>query len=232
MRLTGAQITRMIDLSAVRANDDEHMIEELVRCALEYRVCLVTTLPAYTALAKRLLGGAKDIGLSGNVGFPDGGHTTPAKVEETLELVQMGVTELDMVISLGNLLSGRRQAVLDDLRAVVEAGQGLPVKAIIECHYLTDDQIREASDVCIEAGAAFVKTGTGWAPTGATVENVALIKKHVGDRIQIKASGGVRSLETVLEMYRRGATRFGIGLRHATEILEACRAMPPEGVEV
>lgn len=232
MRLTGTEIARMIDLSAVRANDDERTIEELVRCALEYRVCLVTTLPAYTALARTLLADEKAIGLSGNVGFPDGGHTTRAKVEETLELVQMGVTELDMVISLGNLLSGRRQAVLDDLRAVVEAGHGLPVKAIIECHYLTEAQIRQASDICIEAGAAFVKTGTGWAPTGATLENVALIKQHVGDRIQIKASGGVRSLATVLEMYKRGATRFGIGLRHAAEILEACRALPGEGITV
>jgi deoxyribose-phosphate aldolase len=218
----------MIDLSAVRANDDEHMIEELVRCALEYRVCLVTTLPVYTALARRLLAEAKDIGISGNVGFPDGGHTTPAG-RETLAGAD-GVPNSTWS-SAWELVSGTGVPCWT-IWGGGRAGQGLPVKAIIECHYLTEAQIREASDLCIEAGAAFVKTGTGWAPTGATLENVALIKQHVEDRIQIKASGGVRSLETVLEMYRRGATRFGIGLRHATEILEACRAIPPEGIAV
>ena len=232
MRLTGQELARMIDLSAVRANDDEETIRELVRIGLKYQVCLVTTLPAYTALARQLLGSASSVGLSGNVGFPDGGHTTSIKVQETRELLKAGVTELDMVISLGQLLSGHTRAVVDDIRAVVEAANGLPLKAIIECHYLNDDQIRLASELCVEAGAAFVKTGTGWAPTGATLENVRLIKSQVGERARIKASGGVRSLETILEMYRSGATRFGIGLRHAVAILEQCQSLPPDGIEI
>ena len=98
----------------------------------------------------------------------------------------------------------------------------MPVKVILECHYLSDDEIRRACELCIEAGAAFVKTSTGWAPTGATLENIALIKSCVGDAIVIKASGGIRGFETLKGMYRRGARRFGIGLRTAAPIFEQC----------
>jgi len=132
----------------------------------------------------------------------------------------MGCDELDMVINLGLLRSGQYQRVLDDIRGVVEVANGVPVKVILECHYLTDAEIRKGCELCIQAGAAFVKTGTGWAPTGATLENVALIKACVGDAIGIKASGGIRGLETLTEMYRRGARRFGIGLRSAPRIFE------------
>jgi deoxyribose-phosphate aldolase len=102
----------------------------------------------------------------------------------------------------------------------MEAG-ARPLKVILECHYLTDDQIRHGCDLAIECGAAYVKTGTGWAPTGATLQNVALIKAYVGERIGIKASGGIRDLETLLAMYRLGARRFGISYRSGRKILEA-----------
>lgn len=232
MRLTGDQIARMVDLSAVHANDDESTIRELAQTAQKYRVCVVTTLPVYTPLVMQLLGDTRTIGVSGNVGFPDGGHTTSIKVREARELIEAGATELDMVISLGQLISGNTQAVLEDLRAVVKAADGRPVKAIIECHYLNEVQMRTACDLCVEAGAAFVKTGTGWAPTGATLENIRIIKSQVGDRARIKASGGVRDVDTIVEMYRRGATRFGIGLRSAVSILEQCRSLPAEGIEI
>ena len=134
----------------------------------------------------------------------------------------MGCDELDMVINVGLLRSGQYQRVLDDIRGVVEVAGTAPVKVILECHYLSDEQIRRGCELCIEAGAAFVKTSTGWAPTGATLENVALIKSCVGDAIGIKAAGGIRGLETLIEMYRRGARRFGIGLSTATRIFEEC----------
>jgi deoxyribose-phosphate aldolase len=94
------------------------------------------------------------------------------------------------------------------------------VKVILECYYLDDDQIRRGCDLAIAAGARYVKTGTGWAPGGATLENIALIKAHVGDAIGIKAAGGIRSLATLLEMYRLGARRFGIGLSAIGKVLE------------
>ncbi|MHC4504654.1 MAG: deoxyribose-phosphate aldolase, partial [Planctomycetota bacterium] len=95
-----------------------------------------------------------------------------------------------------------------------------PVKVILECHYLTNEEIVEACEIGMEAGVAYVKTGTGWAPTGATLENIALMKRTVGDSCGIKAAGGVRDLETLLAMHELGATRFGIGVRTAQKILE------------
>jgi len=229
MKLTVHDIAQMIDLSAVRMDDGDQSVRTLVDSARIYQCHLVTTLPNQTLLAIELLcqahevyPQAPEIGISGNVGFPSGGQTTAIKVAEAQEFLGMGCTELDMVINLPGLISGRYSDTLEDIRAVVEIAGGIPVKVILECHYLSDILIRDACDLCIQAGAAFVKTGTGWAPTGATLENIALIKTHVGEAIGIKASGGIRQLGTLLEMYRLGARRFGIGVRWAGDILAEC----------
>ena len=220
MDFTQRQVARMVDLSAVRADITEAEVRATVDMAKEYQCICVTTLPCYTALVKELLAGQPEIRVSGNVAFPSGGATTTMKVAEAKELLRLGCDELDVVINLGWLRSGRYQHVLDDVRAVVEVAGRVPVKVILECHYLSDDEIRRGCALCVEAGAAFVKTGTGWAPTGATLENVALIKACVGDAVGIKASGGIRDLETVKEMYRRGARRFGLGVRTALPIFQ------------
>ncbi|MGQ9501735.1 MAG: deoxyribose-phosphate aldolase [Anaerolineae bacterium] len=224
MELTIREIARMTDLSAVRADTDEAEVKALAVAAKRYRCLCATTLPAFTPLLKDMLADTPDIRVSGNVSFPSGAATSAMKVAEAKELLQIGCDELDMVINLGLLRSGQYQRVLDDIRGVVEVANGVPVKVILECYYLTDDEIRRGCELCIQAGAAFVKTGTGWAPTGATLENIALIKACVGDAIGIKASGGIRGLETLTEMYRRGARRFGIGLRSAPRIFEASTA--------
>ena len=156
------------------------------------------------------------------VGFPSGGNTTAIKVEEARQLIRDGVDEMDMMLNVGKLRSGEEEYVLEEMKQVIGAAGNTPVKVILECHYLSDEQIRRGCELCLEAGAAFVKTSTGWAPTGATLENVALIKSCVGDAIGIKAAGGIRGLETLIEMYRRGARRFGIGLSTATRIFEEC----------
>lgn len=228
MTLTAPEIARMLDISAVRANSDDAAITYLVACAKKYACYLVTVLPAQTPRARDLLAGQTLVRLGGNVGFPSGGQTTRIKAAETRELLAMGCDEIDTVIDVAALLSGRTADVLEDLRAVVEAAEGKPVKAILECHYLKESQIRTACDLAIRAGAAFVKTGTGWAPTGATLENVRLIKAHVGDTIQIKASGGIRDLETLDAMRRLGATRFGISAPSVVRMLEPLTSpIPP-----
>lgn len=211
----------MIDISAVRADSVDTKIEEVVRRATKYGCYLVTILPSQTLRAINLLEGCEFPKIGGNVGFPSGGQTTHIKVMETHELVEMGVDEIDMVIDIAAHLSGRYKDVLSDMRAVIEAAGGKPVKTILECNYLNDEQIRVGCDLAIEAGAAFVKTGTGWAPSGTTLENISLIKEHIGNRIKIKASGGIRNIDTLLEMYRRGATRFGISLASASKILDS-----------
>ena len=160
---------------------------------------------------KKLLADAPETGLGGVVGFPSGAQTTARRSPRCASTARWVPVELDMVINVGMLRSGRDRYVEDDIRAVVDAAQGIPVKVILEAHYLTDEQIVRGSRIAVRAGAAFVKTGTGWAPTGATLHNVALIKSAVGDAAQVKAAGGVRDLQTVVEMIRLGVTRFGVG---------------------
>jgi deoxyribose-phosphate aldolase len=215
MNLTIEAMAAMIDLSAVRADTTVTEVTALAEAAKRYRCGCVTTLPALTPLVKELLADHPDIRVSGNVSFPSGAATSAIKAAEARELLAMGCDELDMVINIGFLRSGHYQRTLDDIRSVVAVAGAAPVKVILECHYLTDDEIRRGCDLCVRAGAAFVKTSTGWAPTGATLENVALIRACVGDAIGIKASGGIRGRETLTELYRRGARRFGIGVRSA-----------------
>ena len=221
MDLPISNIAQKIDVSAVRTDSSDERVIEAVDCARKYGCYLVTVLPSQNRLLKELLQGRQTPKAGGNVGFPSGGQTTSIKVLETKELVRLGVDEIDMVINVGALISQHIPLVGDDIRAVVEAAEGKPVKVILECHYLTEDQIRTGCDLAIQAGAAFVKTGTGWAPTGATLENVALIKRHVGSAIQIKASGGVRGIETIQAMYSLGASRFGISARSVEKIFAA-----------
>ncbi len=224
MQLTIQNLARMIDLTAVRADSDETEVRALAEAARKYRPICVCTLPGHTPLLRDLLADEPDIHVVGAVGFPSGGNTTATKVAEAQELLGMGCGELDMVINIGLLRSESYQRVLDDIRGVVEVAGDAPVKVILECHYLSHDQIRVGCELCIQAGATFVKTSTGWAPTGATLENVALIKSCVGDAIAIKAAGGIRGLDTVMEMYRLGARRFGIGLNSAIQIYEEATA--------
>ena len=218
-------IAQMIDISAVRADSADKKIEEVVKRAKTYGCYLVTILPSQTLRAKRLLTNCSMPKIGGNVGFPSGGQTTKVKVVETRELIEIGVDEIDMVIDIAAHLSGRYDDVYNDMLAVIDAAEGRPVKTILECHYLNSDQIKQGCDLAIKAGAAFVKTGTGWALTGATLENVELIKQHVGDQIKIKASGGIRNIEMLIDMYSRGATRFGISLGSASKILDSAATL-------
>jgi len=226
MQFTVQNLARMLDLTAVRADDDEAEVRALADAAKRYRPICVCVLPGHTPLLRDLLTGEPDIHVVGAVGFPSGGNTVATKVAEAKELLGLGCGELDMVINIGLLRSGGYQRVLDDIRGVVDVAGDAPVKVILECHYLSHDQIRAGCELCIQAGASFVKTSTGWAPTGATLENVALIKSCVGDAIAIKAAGGIRDLDTVVDMYRLGVRRFGIGRNSALAIFKECEARP------
>jgi deoxyribose-phosphate aldolase len=128
-----------------------------------------------------------------------------------------------MVMNVGLAIAGAMREVEEDIRSVKAVCQDIPLKVILECHYLNDAQICLSTEACLRAGADWIKTGTGWAPTGATCENVALIKQTVGDRARVKAAGGIRDLNTLLEMHRLGAERFGIGLRTVQTIFDAAR---------
>ncbi len=225
MILTVKEIAQMYDLSCVRTDSDENDIRALAESARIYDCGHVSVMQCFIPYVKELLGDRKDIKVVGNVSFPSGSDTTGVKVYQAGEMLAAGCDEIDMVLNVGKLRSGRYEEAEEDVKAVVKAVKGLPLKVIIEVSCLNEREVEKACEICINAGAAFVKTGTGWMPKGTTIEDVRLIKSIIGDRISIKASGGIRSLETLVEMYKLGVTRFGVNLRSGRAILEECIAL-------
>ena len=168
-------------------------------------VCLNTT---WIPLAVKMLRGTsvKPICV---VGFPLGAMVTAAKAMETREAIRLGAEEIDMVLNIGALKGGDHDLVLNDIRAVVEAAQGRPVKVILECTKLNREEKIAGCALSKAAGAAFVKTSTGFGGGGATIEDIQLMRQVVGPDMGVKASGGVRSLDDARAMMAAGATRLG-----------------------
>jgi deoxyribose-phosphate aldolase len=210
---------KMTDLSSVRANHTVQEIYDAAELAKRHDFACAFALPAHTPLLVDLLKDRPDILIGGTVGFPDGSATTRGKVGEAMELVEMGVDELDVVVNITWLRSGMYEKVEKDLREVVSAVDK-PIKVILECHYLDDPQIVAGCEVALNAGAHYIKTGTGWAPTGATLHAVRLMIDTVAGRCKVKAAGGVRDLETMEIMRKWGVERFGLGVRSVIELLK------------
>ncbi len=217
--MTPREIAALIDVSAVRADSTLDDVRASAEMAMQYGCICVFALPAHTPYLIELLAGSPTFA-GGVVGFPGGAETTATKAATAAELVAMGCQEIDMVNNIAWLKAGDQARYINDIRTVVEASGGKPVKVILESHWLSADEIVRACEWCVEAGASWVKTGTGWPPTGATLENTALMKRTVGGRCQVKAAGGVRDLETLLAMYAAGVRRFGIGVKTAAAILD------------
>ncbi len=213
-------IPSMIDISAVRTDVTIKEIEQVVDAAKHHRFICVFGMPYYTPKLVEMLENEPDILVGGVVGFPSGADTTTIKVATAKELVSFGVDEIDMVINVGALKSGCYDMIEKDIKSVVDAANGLPVKCILEVGYLSDDEIKRGSLIAAKAGVTFVKTGTGWGAKPTTVEHIKLISSVVGNSTKIKAAGGVRTLETVLEMIDAGCSRFGIGLNSALKIMD------------
>lgn len=183
---------------------------DLVRVCAEartHRFATVCVRGDRVAEARKLLQGS-GVAAIAVVDFPLGEAATEARVAEALQVASQGAEEIDVVVRLPDLLAGRYEAVLDDLRAVVGA-VSLPVKVILETAALTRDQIAAGAALVRSAGAAWVKTSTGYGPGGARPEHVALLRKVVGDALGVKASGGIRTAADALAMVRAGASRIG-----------------------
>lgn len=180
---------------------------ELETAAL-WRVFSVCVRPCDIAHAAARLHGT-GVAVGTVIGFPHGTTSTAAKVAEAQQAIAEGATELDMVVNIGWLRSGFDEQVTADIAAVVRAANGLITKVILETSLLDDEQIARGSRLTEAGGAGFVKTSTGFAGGGATVPHVKLMRANVGPAVQVKASGGVRGLETALEMLGAGATRLG-----------------------
>ncbi|MEU6713935.1 deoxyribose-phosphate aldolase [Nonomuraea sp. NPDC046802] len=202
------EVAKMIDHSLLRPELTPTEVEDGLATALEYRTASVCVRPADVPVAAAALRGSQ-VAVGTVVGFPHGGSTTAAKVFETTEAISLGAEEIDMVINIGRLRGGDIAFVQDEIAAVVRAAEGRPVKVIFENAYLTDHEKTSGYKAAEAAGAAFVKTGTGFAPSGATAADIALMRRTVSSHVQVKAAGGVRTLDALLELRRLGATRFG-----------------------
>jgi deoxyribose-phosphate aldolase len=208
--LTERDIAKTIDHSLLRPELDDAFIEDGCRLAARYDVASVCVRPVDVRRAAELLRGS-DVAVGTTVGFPHGNHRTEVKVLEARQALADGATELDMVLRIGALKSGRDDDVLDDIRAVVDVGHaaGAIVKVIFENAYLTDDEKIRACRITAAAGGDFVKTSTGFAATGATHDDLRLMRANTPAHIQVKAAGGVRTLDALLEVMALGVTRIG-----------------------
>ena len=225
MEPTPQNIAGMIDISAVQASHGIAEIIEMVENAKQYGFISIHTLPCWVGDVRRLIPETSGILVGGPIGFPSGGHTTNTKVAEAIGLLADGAQEMDLMMNLGKFLSGDYAYVKSEIARIVDTAGNVPLKVIMEVHYLNADQIKKACELCINAGAAFVKTGTGWSPSGATLEVIGSITDFVGDAIKVKAAGGIRDLDTLLKMLDMGVARFGINQNSAIDIIAECRTL-------
>lgn len=216
-------LAKMIDHSLLRPELTEEQVLEGCRIAQDYNVASVTVRPSDVDLAVRRMSGTA-VPVGSVAGFPHGSQTTAAKLYEARDLLRRGAREIDMVINIGKLISRQFQYVETELVQMAEAchDAGAILKVIFENAYLTDELKIVACKISTNAGCDFVKTSTGFAPTGATIEDLRLMRAHSGPNVQVKAAGGVRTLERALEVYQAGCSRFGATATSA--ILDAWKA--------
>jgi deoxyribose-phosphate aldolase len=209
-RLTYHDVAKTIDHSLLRPELDDSFVDEGLRLARQYDVASATVRPIDVIKAVRMLKGS-DVKVGTVVGFPHGDTLTETKVFETQRALDQGAQEIDMVLQISWLRSGRDADVQADIAAVVDVSHkgGAIVKVIFENAYLTDGEKIRACRACEAAGADFVKTSTGFAATGATHDDLRLMRANTGAHIAVKAAGGVRTLDALLEVMALGVTRVG-----------------------
>jgi deoxyribose-phosphate aldolase len=202
------EFARYIDHSLLKPNLTPDQVRSGCELAKELHCASVCVNPVSVALARDVLQGS-DVAVGTVIGFPSGAHTSYVKARETEEAYRLGAVELDMVINVGALKSGRHAEVLKDIEAVVNATPGI-VKVILETCFLTDEEKAAGSKLAEEAGAHYVKTSTGFASGGATLADILLIKRNISDGMKIKAAGGISDLKFSLELIEAGCGRIGI----------------------
>ena len=203
-------IAKMIDHSLLRPELTEQQVRDGCEVARKYDVASVTVRPCDVDLAVRLMDGCK-VPVGSVAGFPHGAMTTEAKLFEARDLLRRGAKEVDMVLNISKLVSRQFQYVETELAQMAQACHegGAILKVIFENAYLTDELKVIACRISERAGADFVKTSTGFAPTGATLEDLRLMRANVGPQVQVKAAGGVRTLDSAIKVYEVGCSRFG-----------------------
>jgi deoxyribose-phosphate aldolase len=208
--ITYAQLAKVIDHSLLKPELTEAEVLAGCQLAAQYHTASVCVKPCHVKLAKEALKDS-DVLVSTVIGFPHGSNRTPIKVAEANLAMDEGAVELDMVLNIGELRSGNEDLVLSDIQAVVEAAhaRAVKVKVILENAYLTDEQKVKACQLVEAAGGDWVKTSTGFASSGATLDDIRLMRSSVSDKVQVKSAGGIRTLDALLEVIEAGVTRSG-----------------------
>lgn len=214
-------IAKMIDHSLLNPTMTQQDLENGIALALAYDVASVCIMPYYLARCSQLLGGST-VMPSTTIGFPHGGHTSAIKVAEAKQAIADGGRELDMVVNISKVLSGDWSYVRDDIKGVVDVahGAGQKVKVIFENAYLQDDHKKRLCEICGALRADWVKTSTGYASGGATIDDLRLMRQYSPEHVQVKAAGGVRDLQTLLQVRQLGVTR--VGASRTKEMLDQC----------
>lgn len=207
-KLTPEDIAQYIDHTLLKPEATRAQIQKLCEEALTHKFYAVCVNSSMISVCKEILKNSP-VKIASVIGFPLGACDTSTKVFETTRALNLGATEIDMVVHLGAVKSQDWSYVEKDIKDVVQAAQGHPVKVIFETHMLNEEEKRKICEICVHAGAQFVKTSTGFSGGGATVEDVTLMKSIVQNKAQVKASGGVRDFETAVKMIQAGATRIG-----------------------
>lgn len=222
MDYTYEQIAGMIDHSLLNPTLAAGELEAGCRLAAAYKVASVCILPYYLRRCADLLAGS-GVRPSTTIGFPHGGHTTAVKLAETRQALADGGQELDMVVNISQVLGGNWDYIRDEIRAVVDETHAAAqkVKVIFENCYLNDAQKIRLCEICSELKADWVKTSTGYGSGGATMEDLALMRKHAAPHVQVKAAGGVRDLDALLKVRALGVSRCGAS--RTKEMLDECR---------
>ncbi len=206
--LSGKDLASYIDHTLLKPDATKLQIRKLCEEALEHHFYAVCVNSGLVSTAREVLRTSK-IQIASVVGFPLGANDSASKAFETNRAVNLGAAEIDMVINIGALKAGEFNFVERDIFDVVRAAEGKLVKVILETSMLTDDEKKKACELSVKAGAHFVKTSTGFGGGGATVSDIELMKSIVGNSVKIKASGGVRDLETAKKLILAGANRLG-----------------------
>lgn len=222
MDYTYLDIAKMIDHSLLGPTLSAEQLESGLQLALDYDVASVCILPYYLRRASEVLAGS-NVMPSTTIGFPHGGHTTAIKRAEAEQALADGGRELDMVVNISQVLSGNWDYVRQDIGAVLEVthAAGQKLKVIFENCYLTDDHKRRLCEICGELKADWVKTSTGYGTSGATMEDLKLMRDHSPAEVQVKAAGGIRDMDALLEVRGLGVTRCGAS--RTKEMLDDCR---------
>ncbi len=222
MNYTYSDIAKMIDHSLLNPVLTTQELEQGCRLAVEYDVASVCIMPYYLKRCAEILKGST-VNASTTIGFPHGGHTTVVKVAEAKQALAAGGQELDTVVNISKVLSGDWDYVRAELAAVIDLTHqhGQKVKVIFENCYLNNDQKIKLCEICGQLGADWVKTSTGYGTGGATIEDLKLMRQHSPKHVQVKAAGGVRDMDKLLEVRALGVTR--VGASRTAEMLNECK---------